>query len=231
MSLSEKAVQGRVRKRGPHHPITTSQVLLRVRPSCQGECKDPATSNMELNAAVRDAWGPPPNREPAPPPASKASKRPHSARKPSSFQGMLKIYTPLKPHTLQHSPHSSVPTLTFPKSRRTKTACKVNKLTTAKINTAAQEDTQSPGNTLPRSELKREGRHVEFELRAQSRPSQSPLDPFRESGGFQLRTDTQMEEYKQAQTQANSYTFSETCRPYRTSWKPKVAPVKAQEPP
>ncbi|XP_026771329.3 F-box and WD repeat domain containing protein 10B [Pangasianodon hypophthalmus] len=242
ITLSERAVRERVRKRGPHQPITTTKVLLKVRPSCQPECKDLATSNMELNAAVRDAWGPPPTRASSPPPALKPSKRPHSAPKPSSFKGMLKIYTPLKTHTLdlnlQHSLHPSIPSpaliQTFPKSRRPQTACGVRQIgnSTNTTNTA-QGDIQCSGNTFTRSELKHVGHHVDFEIPRKSRQSQNPLDPFRESGGFQLRTDTQLEEYKQAQMQVNTYTLpkEEKKRQCRTSWKLKikVAPIKALE--
>lgn len=244
MTQSERAVRERVRKRGPHQPITTTQVLLKVHPSRQPECKDLATSNMELNAAVLDAWGPPPTRTSSPNPALKASNRPYSAPKQPSFKGMLKIYTPLKTHTrdlnLQHSLHPSIPSpaliQTFPKSRRPQTACAVCQVSNS-TTTNTQEDIQNSGNTFMRSKLKHAGRHVDFEIPEISRQSQNPLDPYQESGGFQLRTDTQLEEYKQAQAQVqaqvNTYTLSieEKKKQCRTSWKQKVkvAPIKAPE--
>ncbi|KAG7324841.1 hypothetical protein KOW79_011157 [Hemibagrus wyckioides] len=243
MTPSERAVRERVRKRGPHQPITTTQILLKVRPSRQTERKDLATSNMKLNAAVRDAWGPAPTTASSPPPAPKASKRPQSTPKPSSFKGMLKIYTPLKSHTLdlnlQHSPHRSIPSSplmqTFPKPRRPQTACRARQVgcsNTTTTTTTSQEDIQSSGNTFLRTELKHVGSYVGFEIPGKYRP-QNPLDPFRESGGFQLRTDTQLEEYKQAQMQASTYTLSkeEKKRQCRTTWKTnaKVTPSKASE--
>lgn len=250
MTLSETAVRERVKKRGPHQPITTTRVLLKVRPSHQPECKDLATSNMELNATVRDAWGPPPTRSSSPPLVLKASKRPHSAPKASSFKGMLKIYTPLKTHmldlNLQHSLHPSVqsPALiqTSPKSRRPQTACVVHRVgssttntsatfTTSTTSTTTQKDIQSSQNTFMGTESKHTSRHVDFKIPEKPRQSQTSLDPFRESGGFHLRTDTQLEEYKQAQTQVNTYMppKNEKKRQCRTSWKPnvKVAPVKS----
>ncbi|KAK3529490.1 hypothetical protein QTP70_031730 [Hemibagrus guttatus] len=244
MTPSERAVRERVRKRGPHQPITTTQVLLKVRPNRQTECKDLATSNMELNATVRDAWGPAPTIASSSPPAPKASKRSQSAPKPSSFKGMLKIYTPLKSHALdlnlQHSPHCSIPSSplmqTFPKPRRPQTACRARQVgnsTTTTTTTNSQEDIQSSGNTFLRTELKHVGSYVGFEIPGKSRQPHNPLDPFRESGGFQLWTDTQLEEYKQAQMQANTYTLSkeEKKRQCRTSWKTKakVAPSKPSE--
>ncbi|XP_053541267.1 F-box and WD repeat domain containing protein 10B isoform X2 [Ictalurus punctatus] len=212
MTLSERAVQERVRKRGPHQPITTAQVLLKVRPSSQTESKDLATSNMELNATVQDAWGLPPTRAASLPPALKASKRPHSAPKQSSFKAMFKIYTPLKAHmldlNLQHSLHSSIPSpaliQTVPKSRRPQMACSVGKVRNSITTITTEKDIQSSGNTFMRSELKHMGSHVYLKSPGKSRQSQNPLDPFRESGGFQLRTDTQLEEYMQAQMQGNT---------------------------
>nr|XP_055031631.1 F-box and WD repeat domain containing protein 10B [Misgurnus anguillicaudatus] len=63
LSQSEKSFIERVKKRGPHHPVTIDSILLRVNSSQQGQCSDLARSNMELNARVRDAWGPVSSRE------------------------------------------------------------------------------------------------------------------------------------------------------------------------
>lgn len=57
-SVREKAVRDRIRKRGPHHPMTFDLILLRASSSQQSQRGDLARSNMELNARVRDAWGP-----------------------------------------------------------------------------------------------------------------------------------------------------------------------------
>lgn len=236
--MSERAVRERVRKRGPHHPITTTQVLLQVRPIHQPQCKDLATSNMELNAAVRDAWGSPPNTVPSPLSSRKASKRLHSAPKPSSFKSTFKIYTPLKSYTLdlnlQHSlqpcsPSSTmIQTLSIPS--RPQTACVARQVSTSTTATV-RKDIQSSRNTYT-SDLKHVACHAGFKTQGKSRLSQNPLDPFRESGGFQLRTDTQLEEYKQSLMQAIICTSpSEERKNRRTSWKPKVkgAPVKNPE--
>lgn len=244
MTQSERAVRECVRKRGPHHPITTTQFLLKFCPSYQPKCEDLATTNMELNAALRDAWGPPPTRTSSVPPDSKVSKRSHSAPKPSSFKGMLKIYTPLKTHmlglNLQHSLQPNIPSSaliqTSAKSGQPQVACVAhqdgNFNTTT---TTAPEDIQSSQNTFMRIEGSQNtftGHHVDFEIPGKSRQSQNPLD-LRESGGFQLRTDTQLEEYKQAQMQVNTCTLSkeEKKRQCRTSWKAKVkvAPINTRD--
>uniref|UniRef100_A0AAR2KXY3 Uncharacterized protein n=1 Tax=Pygocentrus nattereri TaxID=42514 RepID=A0AAR2KXY3_PYGNA len=150
---------------------------------------DLAMSNMRLNAAVRDAWGPPSSGlEPqtkTPPPSSpnKAPKRPHSTPKPhaeSCYKGTVKIYTPLKTHmvdqSLQHSLHSIHP-LSHPNKSRTV--------------------------------------HI-------------PLDPFREHGGFQLKTDTELEELIQTQAQLHhmpTHTAEDNERQCKTAWKLKIKGV------
>ncbi|TRZ03000.1 hypothetical protein DNTS_032849 [Danionella cerebrum] len=58
LTQSEKAVKERVRKRGPHHPPTANLILLKAGSSPMSCYSDQARSNMELNARVRDAWGP-----------------------------------------------------------------------------------------------------------------------------------------------------------------------------
>lgn len=235
MTPGERAVRERVRKRGPQHPITTTRVLQKVCPSHQPECKDLATSNMELNATVRDAWGPAPPTVSFTPLAPKASKRPQSARKPSSFKGMLKIYTPLKSHmldlNLQHSSQRNIPSSalmqTLSKPRRPQTTCGISSTTTT---TTGQEAFLSSGNTFIRSELKHVGSPVGFEIPGKSRQPQNPLDPFRESVGFQLRTDTQLEEYKQVQIQASTYMLlKEEMQKQCRKTKAKVDPLKASE--
>ncbi|KAA0724965.1 F-box/WD repeat-containing protein 10 F-box and WD-40 domain-containing protein 10 [Triplophysa tibetana] len=63
LSQSEKAVRDRIRKRGPHHPMTLDMILLRATSSKYGQSNNLASSNMGLNARVRDAWGPDSSRE------------------------------------------------------------------------------------------------------------------------------------------------------------------------
>lgn len=230
MTPSERAVRERVRNRGSHQPITTTKVLLKVRPTPQPECKNLAISNTEPNATVTDTWGPSTSatRAASPPPAQKACKRPHSAPKPSSFKSMLKIYTPLKTHNLglklQQSLHPCSPSPTLiQKPKQPQTSRGVHLISDSTIITStAQEAIQCSGNICTSNDLKHASRHVDFEISRQSRHFHNPLDPFRESGGFQLRTDTQLEEYKQTQTQANTLPKEEKKRQGRTSWTPKV---------
>lgn len=58
LMLSEKATCERIKKRGPHHPLTRDSVLLRVGAIQRAQCVDEVSINMERNARLRDSWGP-----------------------------------------------------------------------------------------------------------------------------------------------------------------------------
>ncbi|XP_076855478.1 F-box and WD repeat domain containing protein 10B [Brachyhypopomus gauderio] len=272
MTLSERAVGERVRKRGLHHPVTPAQVLLKVgSPSQQPHSCDLASSNMKLNAGVRDAWGPlppDPNKQqqsggshpppphplhPSPPLPCKTPKRPHSAPglSQSSFKGMVKIYTPLRTHTvnlhLRDSLHSgqirsSIPSpmLVQPRSGRgiyeqpsyperqqsVSRARRVGALTTV-----GEVDVRLARPEFRRSAGKPPGRRVDMET-SDIKPmkAHNPLDPFREHGGFQLKTDTEVEEFIQAQSDLHRPTTHAkvTEKQCRTAWKLKIRGVSAR---
>ncbi|KAM4525407.1 F-box and WD repeat domain containing protein 10B isoform 2-T2 [Odontesthes bonariensis] len=54
---SEKATCERIKKRGPHHPLTRDSILLRVGAIQRSLCMDEVSVNMESNARLRDSWG------------------------------------------------------------------------------------------------------------------------------------------------------------------------------
>lgn len=58
LMLSEKAASERIKKRGLHHPLTRDSILLRVSAIQRAQCMDEISINMELNARLRDSWGP-----------------------------------------------------------------------------------------------------------------------------------------------------------------------------
>ncbi|KAL7869519.1 hypothetical protein AOLI_G00135070 [Acnodon oligacanthus] len=258
MTPSERAVRDRVKKRGVHRPMTAPQMLLKVHPTQQPHSCDLAMSNMRLNAAVRDAWGPPssglePQTRTSPPSSpNKAPKRPHSTPKShaeSCYKGTVKIYTPLRTHmvdqSFQHSLHSihvrsTIPSQMLvrpqtrlgiheplshpkPKSRLPQTACGVRKV--GAFTTTAEEDVHSPQKMFMRIIVKNPGRHVDFDLPNKSRTVHIPLDPFREHGGFQLKTDTELEELIQTQAQLHhmpTHTTEDNERQCKTAWKLKI---------
>ncbi|XP_042559311.1 F-box/WD repeat-containing protein 10 [Clupea harengus] len=81
LSRSEKALLRRVQKRGAHRPATPEHMLLTLSSSQLCPLDEPLRSNMELNARVRDAWGPPP---PSPSPPYPKPDPPHATPPTSS---------------------------------------------------------------------------------------------------------------------------------------------------
>lgn len=156
LSQSEKAVRDRIRKRGPHHPMTLDMILLRATSSKYGQCDDLARSNMELNARVRDAWGPDSSRE------TQSSKIHTSGPSFPPTEVTLKKSAPSTTHKhLHHNPQRSRQTSScsrFPAQLEAKSTkgtppihsqrpLKVaiggmNKITP--LNTLSQEDGKSP---------------------------------------------------------------------------------------
>ncbi|XP_022047052.2 F-box/WD repeat-containing protein 10 isoform X1 [Acanthochromis polyacanthus] len=65
--LSEKAARERMKKRGPHHPLTRDYILLRVNAVQKAQCMDDVGINMERNARLRDSWGPQTPQDPLKP--------------------------------------------------------------------------------------------------------------------------------------------------------------------
>ncbi|XP_073685094.1 F-box and WD repeat domain containing protein 10B [Garra rufa] len=190
LSRSEKAARDRVRKRGPHHPMTQDLILLRTSSAQQGQHSDLAKSNMELNARVRDAWGP------------------DSSKKPS-FQTTTKktseIHTPIATHSVDLHPQSSSQsrqTCFTPHSllKQSQRSFKVGKSGTNKIgplNTTSPEDGKTQQRLFTRRTSMPMYCNEDFEMTNKSSSYHNPLDPFREHGVFQLRTDTQLEAYIQ----------------------------------
>ncbi|XP_059387548.1 F-box and WD repeat domain containing protein 10B isoform X2 [Carassius carassius] len=190
LSQSERAARDRVRKRGPHHPMTQDLILLRTSSAQQGQCSDLARSNMELNARVRDAWGPDSSKEP-------------------SFQITTKktseIHSPFTTHSIDLIPQSSSQSKqtcftphSFPK--QSQRSFKVVRPRTNKIvllNTTSPEDGNTPQRLFMRRTSMPTHCNEDFEMTNKSSSYHVPLNPFRERGDFQLRTDTQLEAYIQ----------------------------------
>ncbi|XP_066518720.1 F-box and WD repeat domain containing protein 10B [Hoplias malabaricus] len=229
LTTSETAVQQRVKKRGVHHPVSAPQMLLKVRPSQQPHSCDLATTNMMLNVAVRDAWGLPPHDHVEEPqtktsPPLKAPKRPHSAPKLSTqscFKGTVTIYTPLTTRVLdmniQHSLHSGridSPTLILPQTGL------------SSHEPLPHPKLKSSQKMLMRSMIKQPGGHVDSEMPRKPKTVHFPLDPFRERGGFQLKTDTELEEFIHAQLlHTPTHTTAEKEQQRKTAGKLKIKGV------
>lgn len=190
LSRSEKAARDRVRKRGPHHPMTQDLIVLRTSSAQQGQYSDLARSNMELNARVRDAWGPDSSKE-------------------SSFQTTTKktseIHTPFTTHSVDLRPQSSSQsrqTCFTPHSlpKQSQSSFKVVRSRTNKIgplNTTSPEDGKTPQRLFMRRTSMPTYCNEDFEVTNKTSSYHVPQNSFRENGDFQLRTDTQLEAYIQ----------------------------------
>ncbi|XP_046888669.1 CMT1A duplicated region transcript 1 protein [Hypomesus transpacificus] len=227
MTQSEKAVLERVKKRGPHRPLTSDNILLRL--NSARKPTDQAAVNMELNARVRDAWGSPP---PPPSPPSPQHKDPHPPKKkphpspPQAFQGMTKTHVPLittpldlKTRFSVHRPdvRSSLPSATLvrpqtglgpgeppPQHRRPQSSPSLGKAArrVGAFTTTALEDSAAPQHMFMTTKCARPGHRVDFQMPGKTTPAHRALDPFRERGGFSLHTDSQLEEVLRAQAQS-----------------------------
>uniref|UniRef100_A0AAV2LFK4 F-box domain-containing protein n=1 Tax=Knipowitschia caucasica TaxID=637954 RepID=A0AAV2LFK4_KNICA len=60
VALSEKATSARIKRRGPHHPLNTDCIMLKLNAAQKARTTDEAAINMELNARLRDDWSAPP---------------------------------------------------------------------------------------------------------------------------------------------------------------------------
>ncbi|CAL8283038.1 unnamed protein product [Merluccius merluccius] len=223
VSASERAASQRIRKRGPHHRLTTDCILLRVNAIQQahgggGE----AALNMELNAGLRDAWGspPPPCRPPFP---LTSPEPPHGAHK-SAFR-------PPPPHlgqqnhrtgrtqpiakdqnganafrTRAHSdtgvrrchadglPASQNQVGQYPHAKeRPHTA--VPERRTTRFATRAKSEPQLLQHSFTKAARKGLDRRVNFQTSHAPAQTSPAMDPLRERGGFRLLTDDQLKRY------------------------------------
>ncbi|KTG34530.1 hypothetical protein cypCar_00003390 [Cyprinus carpio] len=210
LSQSEKAARDRVRKRGPHHPMTQDLILLST---SSAQYRDLARSNMELNARVRDAWGPDSSKEPA-------------------FQTTTKktseIHTPFTTHSVDLSPQSSSQSRqtcftphSLPKqSQRSFKVVRPRTNTICPLNTTSPEDGKTPQRLFMRRTSMPTHCNEDFEMTNKSSSYHVPLNPFKEHGDFQLRTDTQLEAYIQECTrQQQIHKHSSGDDQGKTIWK------------
>ncbi|KAL0983783.1 hypothetical protein UPYG_G00132750 [Umbra pygmaea] len=228
VTSSEKAVMERVKKRGPHHSVTSERILLKVNPTHPPTANDQARANMELNARVRDAWGSPPAlsphdqksdpepQAPSPPPAPSQQVLRHSMT--TTYTHLLTHPLDLKLKSSLHSREvrSSVPSsagvrpytgrTAFAQSppcpERAQTSCGKLRSAVRKVGaftTSAQENVQAQRCMFLKTSGKGPGRRMDFMMENKTTGQYNPLDPFREHGAFVLLTDSQLEDYVRAQ--------------------------------
>lgn len=194
VSQSEKAARDRVRKRGPHHPMTPDLILLRAGSCQQSWHSDLARSNMELNARVRDAWGPDSSKEPSFQTITKRTSEIHAPFATPSVD--LNPQRSLQSRQTCFTSHS--PPI---KSQRSFKVIRSGTNKFGPLNTTSPEDGKAPQRFMF---MKRTSMpthcHEDFEMTNMSGLYHILLDPFRDNGAFQLRTDTQLEAFIQEGT-------------------------------
>ncbi|XP_030630705.1 CMT1A duplicated region transcript 1 protein [Chanos chanos] len=235
MTRSERAVRDKVRKRGPHHSLTPDHVFLKVSSSQHVWCSNQAGANMELNARVRDAWGPLGNK-PSTDLQLRASPAPPKAqRRPQTQTHVLFTYSPYKGTAEMYSPLSS-----FATDQNTQTWSKRSSpdlgrpqtvLGFAEHRSRPQSDRKRPKSS---SSVRPGMRKVGFftTTAAENIRSPQPLDPFREHSAFQLRTDTQLEEYIRDLTKCHqqmSECGDNQEKRWETMWKMRLRGVPITE--
>uniref|UniRef100_A0A8C7F676 Uncharacterized protein n=1 Tax=Oncorhynchus kisutch TaxID=8019 RepID=A0A8C7F676_ONCKI len=240
LTRSEKAVKDRVKKRGPHRPVTSQHVLLKVNSTHQPQGSDQAGANMNLNAQVRDAWGSPPplpvqgmDPEPHaslfPPTTPKQSPQSQSQKAPAgpSHQvlqhGMTKTYVPLMTRTLD---------LNLRQSLDSREIC-----SSSPSPAVMRPHTSHPASTqrtpCPKSEKKRPQTSCGIAGLA-VRKVGAFTTTAQERGAFRLHTDTQLEEYFRVQNHQLNHqgegcyrTREDQDRQRKGVWKRKVKGVPA----
>ncbi|XP_051529787.1 F-box and WD repeat domain containing protein 10B [Myxocyprinus asiaticus] len=226
LSQSEKAFRDRVRKRGPYHPSTLDLTLLRTNCSQQSQYGDLARSNLELNARVRDAWGP---CHPGPSigtqykdSASLIPQTPlsHKLMGQRSLQSRQTCFITHSPDHLE----AECPKGSPPKQSHTslKVRAGINKI--GPLITTSQEDGKAPQRLFMRRTSMVPHCPEDFDMTSMSSTYHNPLDPFREQGTFQLRTDTQLEEFIQEQSRQQQIHTHGRGDHDKTFWKHSYCP-------
>ncbi|XP_030063946.1 CMT1A duplicated region transcript 1 protein [Microcaecilia unicolor] len=220
LSLSEEATLQRIRKRGPHGSMSPNRILLTVGMLHHSQKSDILSSNIEHNANIRDAWGPPASIQeqkrhaPKAPEDQKIDPLIHlkQLREAGSNEGLKKISTPFEVKRLGlnlkrslHRPEvpSSIPAPCIVRAK----SCFGNweqKARTEQKKTVSMAPTQAERtDNLRSSVLTQEVSMV------MGRPTKAPslktknsevfvtANPYREKSGFQLMTVKQMKEYRE----------------------------------
>ncbi|KAJ1130568.1 hypothetical protein NDU88_008919 [Pleurodeles waltl] len=217
--LSEEAALKRMQQRGPHNPLSPDHILLTV--STLHHCRGPdqVGSNMEHNAAVRDAWGMPLifqhyTRELSKAKSVDQKKMDQLAKlKPTcATLGLQTVGTPFEIKTfslnLKHSFHgsdvpSSIPMPTLLRSRSCCSYREPNLVTIRQKRPASTGEgcvrpAGDPPNTGPVQPVRMVMGVSRKDLPAKrERPDTFvPANPFRENCGFKLLTVKQLREYQ-----------------------------------
>ncbi|XP_078506983.1 F-box/WD repeat-containing protein 10 [Lissotriton helveticus] len=217
--LSEEAALKRMQQRGPHNPMSPDRILLTIGTLHHSRGPDQVGSNMEHNAAVRDAWGMPLifqhyMRELPKAKSVGQEKMDQLAKiKPAcATLGLQTKSTPFEIKTfslnLKHSFHgsdvpSSIPVPTLLRSRscctyRERSLVTIHQKRPASTGEGGVRPASDPTDLGPFQPVRMVMGASRKDLPAKrERPHNLvPANPFRENCGFKLMTVKQLQEYQ-----------------------------------
>ncbi|XP_030019095.1 F-box/WD repeat-containing protein 10 [Sphaeramia orbicularis] len=192
--LSERATSERIKKRGPHHPLTRDSIVLRVNAIQKAQCTDEVSINMELNARLRDSWGPhtPQVQSNIQGLELKCPRRhahdDHAKRAKTSSAG-LKRAVGLR-RAVSTAPDRMMRHSLMSEESKPHTVDSQRKVTSA-FTRSAKAEPHAPEHIMVRSLP-----NLECCVKTTAGlPKISPVDPFKERTEFRLFTATQQEDY------------------------------------
>ena len=190
MTQSERATCERIKRRGPHHPLTRDSILLRVGAIQRALSMDEVSINMESNARLRDSWG---------------DHSPMSDFHTANQNLQSQLYPPQPPNSDQRRrPRTCVPVLQRAAGQRMTNTQRGRAVSTAPAATRRHHAfKKAQPNDVHRPITKMSGLDKSATVEPQGdRPeccsknrSRLPaLPPFRQRRGFQLLPEMQQEE-------------------------------------
>ncbi|TKS89550.1 F-box/WD repeat-containing protein 10 F-box and WD-40 domain-containing protein 10 [Collichthys lucidus] len=186
VTLSEKATNERIKKRGLHHPLTRDCIVLRVNAIQKAQCADEVSVNMEYNARLRDSWGPHTSQESNLKQCPQTQTHPHAGH-----LRRAKTCVPILKRPVSRNISNTIQGRAQPHSADTHRANKRASGSTTCPTERPRAPECMPARSLPNPEC-----HVKPST---SLPRISPVRPIRKQEGFRLLTATQLEDYIRAQ--------------------------------
>ncbi|XP_072229389.1 F-box and WD repeat domain containing protein 10B [Leuresthes tenuis] len=193
---SERATCERMKKRGPHHPLTRDSILLRVGAIQRLLCMDEVSVNMESNARLRDSWG--------------ARTPPDLLQSDTEKQNTQTQLCPLQPtHDGHHRrPKTCAPVLKKAVSQNMKNTPRTRDVFSAPRNEIKKAHSHSDNIHGPNKRMSGFSKNATVGLHLpnpecciETRPSLPALLPFRGRGGFRPLPVTQLKDSVQANTE------------------------------
>lgn len=223
LSTSQSATLRRMKRRGPHTPMSPNQILLKFSTIQNLQKGDEIGTNLEHNSRIRDEWGAPPSKNKdgkvvAQYSSSKESQQVDlsvlleylkSSAAPIEMRKIMTAFEirklTLKMNESIHGPgvQSTIPTPAIMRPQTSFTSRKKQRsLALQRRSTSAVETTAKQTGLYTSPETLQPLRMVMGQRQEKTAPKRrvtaqvASLDPYRERGGFQLLTIKQLKEFQ-----------------------------------